>query len=72
MHEAKTKLSQIAEDVVAGEEIIIAKAGKPIMKLVPIDEKIKRIPGSLKGKISISEDFNDPLPQDIIDAFEGK
>ncbi len=72
MHEAKTNLSRIAEEVAAGEEIIVAKAGKPKMKLVPIDSCKKKIKlGMLKGKINISEDFDDPLPQKIIDDFYG-
>ena len=73
MHEAKTQLSRLAEAVAAGEEIIIAKAGKPKMKLVPIDSRKKKIKfGALKGKIHVSEDFDAPLPQDILDAFEGR
>ena len=57
MHEAKTNLSRIAEDVASGEEIIVAKAGKPKMKLVPIDNNKKKIRfGALKGKIKISDD----------------
>ena len=56
-----------------GEEVIIAKAGKPAAKLVPIIAiKPKRKPGALKGKIKISKDFNEPLPDDILDSFEGK
>ena len=73
MHEAKTNLSRIAEEVAAGEEIIVAKAGKPKMKLVPIDSGKKKIKlGMLKGKINISEDFDAPLPQKIIDDFYGR
>ncbi|MCP4681289.1 MAG: type II toxin-antitoxin system Phd/YefM family antitoxin [Desulfobacterales bacterium] len=72
MHEAKTNLSRIAEEVAAGEEIIVAKAGKPKMKLVPIDKTKKKIKfGELKGKIRISKDFDAPLPQNIIDEFYG-
>ncbi len=73
MHEAKTNLSRIAEEVAAGEEIIVAKAGKPKMKLVPIDSGKKKIKlGMLKGKINISQDFDAPLPQKIIDDFYGR
>lgn len=72
MHEAKTNLSRIAEDVAAGEEIIVAKAGKPKMKLVPIDNSKNKIRlGALKGKIYISQDFDAPLPQNIINDFYG-
>lgn len=73
IHEAKTQLSRLAEDVAAGEEIIVAKAGKPKMKLVPIDSRKKEIKfGALKGKIWIREDFDAPLPPEILDAFEGR
>ncbi len=73
IHEAKTHLSRIAEDVAAGEEIIVAKAGKPKMKLVPIDAGKKKIKfGVLRGKIHIRDDFDAPLPPEILDAFEGR
>lgn len=56
-----------------GEEFIIAKAGKPAAKLVPIPSiKHKRKPGALKGKIKLSKDFNAPMPDDLLDQFEGK
>ena len=72
IHKAKTNLSRIAEEVAAGEEIIVAKAGKPKMKLVPIVHDKKKIKfGALKGKIKISDDFDAPLPEDIIDDFYG-
>ena len=73
IHQAKTNFSKLVDAVMHGEEIIIAKAGKPAVKLVPIVAlKPKRKPGALKGKIKISKDFNAPLPDDILDQFEGK
>lgn len=73
IHEAKTQLSKLIEAVEAGEEIVIARAGKPVAKLVPyLPAKPVRTPGLMKGKIWIGEDFNDPLPDDILDYFEGK
>jgi len=73
MHEAKTHLSRLAEEVAGGEEIIVAKAGKPMMKLVPITKKPKkREIGVLKGKIHIAKDFDAPLPDELLDAFEGR
>lgn len=72
IHEAKTNFSKLLKRVLAGEEIIIAKAGKPIAKLVPFSNKAKkRIPGSAKGKFTMSGDFNAPLPDEIIKDFEG-
>lgn len=69
VHEAKTNLSRLLEAAAAGEEIIIAKAGKPIAKLVPI-EKPKREPGRLKGLIRWSDAFFDPLPDDVLEVME--
>lgn len=72
IHEAKTHFSKLVDSVMRGDEVIIARAGKPVIKLVPITPvKIKRMPGVLKGKITISEDFNAPLPNDVLDQFEG-
>ncbi len=73
IHDAKTQLSKLLQRVMAGEEIIIAKAGKPVARLVPFTQKpMERVPGSAKGKIWIAPDFQAPLPDDILDAFEGK
>ena len=64
IHQAKTNLSRLIEKTLAGEDVIIAKAGKPVAKLVAYKEKIKpRKPGLLKGKIWISDDFNDEDPE---------
>ncbi|OIP16022.1 MAG: antitoxin [Betaproteobacteria bacterium CG2_30_59_46] len=73
IHDAKTQFSKLIEAVSQGEEIIIAKAGKPAARLVPIQAKkpLVRKPGSLKGKIKIAEDFDAPLPNEIQSAFEG-
>ena len=75
IHEAKTNLSTLIADVEAGEEIIIARAGKPVAKLVPLRKTAKarpdRRPGFLKGKIRIGPRFYDPLPEDILAAFGG-
>ena len=72
MHEAKTTLSRLVERARAGEEIIIGKAGEPLVKLVPVKRRKKsRIPGKWRGKVWIAEGF-DQLPSDVLDAFEGK
>jgi len=71
MHEAKSQLSALAEKVHNGERVIIAKAGKPHLELIPFQpKKTKRQPGSFKDKIWIADDF-DHTPQETIDAFEG-
>jgi len=70
IHDAKTHLSRLLERVAAGEEIVIAKAGRPVARLVPI-EKAARKPGRLKGRIRIGRDFDAPLPDALLRDFEG-
>ncbi len=71
IHDAKTHFSRILSRVESGEEIIIAKAGRPVARLLPLKGKIKkRIPGTAKGRITIMKDFFTPLPEDILDEFE--
>lgn len=73
IHEAKTHLSRLLEDVSEGKEVVIAKAGKPIAKLVPIESRRpQRKPGRLKGKIWIADDFDAPLPDDVLALFYGE
>ena len=72
IREAKTHLSRLVEDVAAGEEIIIAKAGKPVAKLVPIEvELVPRQLGSMRGKIWAADDFDQPLPLEVLASFKG-
>ena len=72
MHEAKSQLSRLVEQALAGEDIIIAKAGKPMVKLVPVEHATRpREPGRYKGQISLSNDF-DKTPEELIDLFEGE
>jgi len=71
IHEAKTHLSRLLVQAGEGEEIIIAKAGKPIARLIPIKERIlRRQPGSAKGQVVVAADFNAPLPEPILEEFE--
>ncbi len=72
IHETKTHLSRLAEEVAGGEEIIVAKTGRPMMKLVPIAKSPKRRKlGMLKGKMRIAKDFDAPLPDELTAALEG-
>ncbi len=71
VHHAKTHLSRLLERVVKGEEIIIAKNGCPMAKLVPMPAKPRR-PGRLKGKVRMSEDFDAPLSEEMAAAFRGE
>ncbi|MCH7929878.1 MAG: type II toxin-antitoxin system Phd/YefM family antitoxin [Proteobacteria bacterium] len=71
VHEAKTHFSRLLERVRQGEEIIVAKAGKPVAKLIPVGEGAAlRVPGSARGKITVAENFDAPLPDELLDAFE--
>ena len=72
IHQAKTHLSRIVDEVAAGREVIIAKAGRQVARLVPIDSKPrpKRF-GGLKGRVKVPDDFNAPLDAAVIAAFEG-
>ena len=73
VHEAKTHLSRLLEEVETGEEIVVAKAGRPVAKLSPIRAKGRRRKlGLLDGKFRIPDDFNAPLPDEILDAFAGR
>ena len=66
-HEAKSKLSELIDQAIVGEEVVISKSGKPIAKLVPLEEPIRnRKPGSAKGKLVIADDFDAPLPDDVL------
>jgi prevent-host-death family protein len=72
IHQAKTHLSRLIDKVANGteKEIVIAKSGKPKAKLVPFDDKpVKRLRGIMKGKIKISKNFEDPLPEGVIQPF---
>ena len=71
IHQAKTQLSRLLERVAAGEEIVISKSGKPLAKLVPFREVVRK-PGRLKGKIKIGRDFDAPLPDVLAAAFQGE
>ena len=72
MHEAKTQLSKLGELAWQGEKIVIAKAGKPYLDLVPHrDNRQPRKPGRLKGQIELAADFDD-TPEDLTGLFEGR
>lgn len=71
IHEAKTHLSRLLARVKAGEEVIIAKAGKPIARLVAVMEQpAQRVAGSAKGQVTITPDFDAPLPEAVLEEFE--
>lgn len=72
LYDAKTNLSQLVDRAAAGEEIVIAKSGRPMARLVPLEVRTApRVPGSLQGQISIRSDFDAPLPDEIAAGFLG-
>jgi prevent-host-death family protein len=71
MHAAKTHLSRLVEEAVGGEDIVIAKGGHPVVRLVPVTAPVApRVPGSLRGRVKIHASFDAPLPPDLASAFE--
>jgi prevent-host-death family protein len=71
IHEAKTHLSRLLAQLQEDEEIIIAKAGKPIARLVPVIERpTRRSPGSAKGQLIMASDFDAPLDESVLEEFE--
>ncbi|MCH9637942.1 MAG: type II toxin-antitoxin system Phd/YefM family antitoxin [Betaproteobacteria bacterium] len=71
IHEAKTHLSRFVEQAAAGEEIIIAKAGKPMARLVPLrNTPSRRNLGLFKGKLNVPDDFDASLSDDVVGLFE--
>lgn len=67
--EAATQLAELVNRVRSGEEVIISEAGVPVARLLPIRQKPRRIPGQDKGKVVIAPDFNDLLPEEILNDF---
>ena len=72
IHAAKTHFSKLLEEVEDGEEVVIAKAGKPIARLVPIEKTGRRKLGVLAGRLTVPDDFDAPLPDEVLAAFEGR
>ena len=73
LYDAKTNLSNLVERAARGEEIVIAKAGRPLARLVPLEKRnAPRELGFLAGQVIVGPDFDDPLPDEIQAAFEGK
>lgn len=71
VNEATTHLSRLLKQVAEGDEVVIAKAGVPVARLVPVRQKGKRELGFMRGKIWVAEDFDAPLPDDLQKLFDG-
>jgi prevent-host-death family protein len=74
IHEAKTHLSRLLAKVARGDEVIIARGGKPVARLVPVQKarRMEQLLGIDKGRLWIAEDFDEPRPEEILAAFEAK
>jgi prevent-host-death family protein len=73
IHEAKSQLSKLIDAMQQGETVIIAKAGKPVAVLGPVRAATpKRVRGVLKGQINLGPEFDQPLPVELLDSFEGR
>lgn len=74
IYEAKTQLSRMVDRAAAGEEIVISRNGKPVARLCPLESKKRNTVkfGLLKGQIEVPDDFDAPLPDDLLDLFEGR
>jgi prevent-host-death family protein len=70
IHQAKTHFSKLLQRVTAGEEVIISKAGKPVAKIVPVAGRARRRFGMDRGVFEVPDDFDAPLPKDVLDSFE--
>ena len=71
VHQAKTRLSQLLAQVEAGEEVVIARRGEPVARLVSYKPRGKRQFGAMKGQVVIDDSFFDPLPEEELKAWEG-
>jgi prevent-host-death family protein len=70
VHDAKTHFSQLLSQVEAGEEVIIARAGKPVARLVRVGRPVTRPLGIDRGLVEIAPSFDDPLPEEVLAVFE--
>jgi prevent-host-death family protein len=72
IHEAKSQLSKLIEAMQQGETVIIAKAGKPVAQLGPLPTPGEKRRGVLKGQIKLGPEFDEPLPAEVLEGFEGR
>jgi prevent-host-death family protein len=71
--EAKTQLSKLVDQAAQGSDVIISRRGRPVARLTSLNEPAKRIRyGVLKGKFKVPDDFDDPLPDEVLARFEGR
>ena len=71
VHEAKTHLSRLLRRALAGEDVVITRSGKPLARLVPIEEN-RPVFGVDEGRFVVPDNFDDPLDDDLLGTFEGR
>lgn len=73
IYDAKTRLSQLVDQAAAGEDVVVSRHGKPLVRITRLEAPKRRIRfGLLKGKLNIPADFDAPLPDDVLASFEGR
>ena len=73
IYEAKTRLSQLVEEAASGQDVVIARAGRPVARLTKLARAAgRRRLGILDGRFRIPDDFNRPLPEGVVRSFEGE
>ena len=73
IYEAKTRLSELVDRAVAGDDVVVSRNGKPLVRITKLEASKRPIKfGVLKGKVRIAKDFDAPLPADVIADFEGR
>lgn len=73
IYEAKTRLSQLVDKAASGEDVVVSRNGKPLVRITRLEDSKRRIQfGLLKGKVKVADDFDLPLPADVLAGFEGR
>ena len=73
IYDAKTRLSQLVDKAASGEDVVVSRNGKPLVRITRLEGPKQRIRfGVLKGKLKIPADFDAPLPEDVLDGFQGR
>lgn len=71
IYEAKAQFSRLIDRALAGEEVVVAKAGRPLIRFVPVEMHGRRVGGALRGLVEIADDFDAPLSEEELEDFEG-
>lgn len=73
IYDAKTRLSQLVDKAASGEDVIVSRNGKPLVRITRLEEPRRRVKfGLLKGKLTVPKNFDEPLPHDVLAGFEGR